>query len=256
MTCQYLKRPGNTTLAYHYTPGDADTDLPMVFFLGGFKSDMAGTKATFLEAQCRSRGQGYLRFDYSGHGESDGQFKDGTISGWTQDAMDMLDHIAPDRVVLVGSSMGGWIALLLALKRRNVVFGVVGIAAAPDFTLRMWDEILTQDQRAEVEEKGFLTVDNDYSDDPYIFTKALFDDGRKNSLLGQTQKIAVPVSLIQGMLDPDVPWETTAQIQKSFEGAEIDVVLIDDGDHRLSRPSDLDIIDREVLHICKFKDEE
>ena len=253
--CKFLERNGKAKLAYHYTPAtEAGQNLPLVFFLGGFKSDMNGTKAHFFEEQCRARGQAYLRFDYTGHGQSGGAFTDGTIGLWRRDALDMLDYIAPREVLLVGSSMGGWIALHVALARVGIVKGVIGIAAAPDFTAEMWESRLSEDQRQEILKTGQAELPNQYSDEPYILTKALFEDGKKNLLLDKEHKIEVPVSLVQGMLDPDVPWELTAKIQNAFKGTEVDIILIEDGDHSLSRPEDLDIIDREIVSLSHFKD--
>jgi pimeloyl-ACP methyl ester carboxylesterase len=133
MDCQYLKRPGKKDIAYHYVqPKGAGKDLPHIFFLGGFKSDMNGTKALYLHKRCEERGQGFLRFDYTGHGQSGGDFTDGTIGAWKQDALDIFDHVGAERVILVGSSMGGWISLLVAREREASIYGLIGIAAAPD----------------------------------------------------------------------------------------------------------------------------
>ncbi|MAE50694.1 MAG: alpha/beta hydrolase [Micavibrio sp.] len=249
MECQFLKRSGKNDIAYHYSaPVGEGKDLPHVFFLGGFKSDMNGTKATYLEAQCKARGQGFLRFDYTGHGQSGGDFVDGTIGSWKGDALDIFDHIAADKVILVGSSMGGWISLLVAREREKFLHGIIGIAAAPDFTIDMWFNRLNESQRQEIEEKGRAELPNDY-DEPYILTKALFEDGKQHLLLDAEQDIDVPMVLIQGMADPDVPWEVTARIEKAFPKSEVDIVLIEDGDHRLSRPEDLALLDKEVTNL-------
>lgn len=248
MNCQYLERAGKPKLAYHYTlASNQDGDLPTIIFMGGFKSDMNGTKANFLENQCKERGHAFLRFDYSGHGLSEGRFEECTISVWKQDALDMFDHIKPEKAILIGSSMGGWISLLLGLERMQRVSAIIGIAAAPDFTNDLWFNRLNHEQRERVEQTGSIEVPNDYSPEPYIFTKALFDDGRTHFLLEKQQKLNIPVTLIQGMQDPDVPWETTARIQNAFPDADIDVVLIEDGDHSLSRPEDLEILDKELM---------
>ena len=255
MSVQYLERDGKNKLAYHYTP-PKNKDLPTVFFLGGFKSDMNGSKATFLEKQCKSRGQGYVRFDYSGHGGSDGDFVDGTIGGWADDATAMFDHIAAERAILIGSSMGGWISLLLANKRSESVEALIGIAAAPDFTKDMWFNRLTDAQRQEIETKGRADLPNDYSDEPYILTKELFDDGENHFLLDKPQNLDIPMTLLQGMADPDVPWETTVRIQNAFEKADVDIVFIEDGDHSLSRPEDLEVLDHELMSLCNRNDQD
>ncbi len=246
MQCSYLERPGKVKLAYHYSaPSGSGKDLPQVFFLGGFKSDMGGTKATWLEARCAERGQGYLRFDYSGHGHSGGKFEDGTIGSWMGDALDIFDHIGATSVILVGSSMGGWISLLVARQREKFLAGVIGIAAAPDFTLEMRGK-LSDAQRAEMAENGHTILPNEYSDEPYIITQALFEESDNHLLLADKQDLEMPLIIIQGMLDPDVPWEITSKIESAYAKADLDIVLIDDGDHRLSRPEDLEVIDKEI----------
>ncbi|MCD8562929.1 MAG: alpha/beta hydrolase [Alphaproteobacteria bacterium] len=244
---QKLERSGRPALAYHYSPASGKgASLPLVMFLGGFMSDMGGSKALYLEEQCRARGQAYLRFDYSGHGFSDGNFEDGTIGVWKDDALALFDFINPERAILVGSSMGGWIALLLLLARAEKIAGVVGVAAAPDFTSDHYPDKLSPEQHEIFKRDGRLEVPTPYGPDPYVFTMALYEDALHHYLLDKVSTIESPVTLIQGMKDPDVPWEVTALIQKAFKGGPVDVVLIEDGDHRLSRPEDLTIIDREV----------
>ena len=249
MTISYYSDDRDTRLAYVRLEATAEGDsLPAVMFLGGFKSDMAGTKAVFLEEQCRARGQEFVRFDYSGHGESDGAFADGTIGSWAQDALDVLDNIVKRDVVLVGSSMGGWISLLLLKERPERIKGVVGIAAAPDFTKDI-EEKMTDSDWDMVHKIGRLEVPNDYSVEPYIFTKDLLDDGKENSLLDKTHNIEAPLILLQGKLDDDVEWEKANRIVKSFPGPETQAIFIDDGDHRLSRDQDLKLIDQQVCRI-------
>lgn len=245
---QFLERVNLPNLAYVYTKSSQQGDnLPIVVFLGGFKSDMDGTKALYLEEQCRKRGQAYLRMDYSGHGRSGGEFKDGTISTWRHDVQDILEHLNTDKdMVLVGSSMGGWIALLTALRNENKVKGVIGIAAAPDFTQDIWDNRLSPAQRDEIKEKGYIEEPNEYSDEPYIFTYALINDGKSNFVLNRTHNNKFPISLIQGMKDDAVNYTLTSVIEEKFKGANIKTILIDDGDHRLSRPQDLELINFEI----------
>jgi len=167
----------------------------------------------------------------------------------------MFDYIAARQpghpFVLVGSSMGGWIALLLAKARSNDVEGLVGIAAAPDFTEDMFETRLNDAQRAELMESGVTSVPNDYSDEPYIFTKEFYEEAKKHLLLTLPQNITFPIRLVQGMLDKDVPWESAVKIQKSFSGSEVDIVFVDDGDHRLSRPEDMDLIFREIVSLSE-----
>lgn len=250
MNCLYLERSGKPNLAYHYTsPNEQGANLPTVVFLGGFKSDMNGTKANFLENACKEKGQAYLRFDYTGHGQSGGKFEDGTIGIWKQDALDIFDHLQIENALLIGSSMGGWLSLLLALERTENIHALIGIAAAPDFTNDLWFNRLNEEQRDIVLEKGYVETPNNYSDEPYIFTKALFDDGKSHFLLENENDLDIPMTLMQGMQDPDVPWETSVRIQKAFPKADIDIIFIDDGDHSLSRPEDLEMLNRELVSL-------
>ncbi len=236
-------------LAYMHSKASGDgKNLPAVMFLGGFKSDMNGTKAIYLEEQCKSRGQEFVRFDYSGHGLSGGEFTDGTIGSWKNDVLEIMDNVITRDVILVGSSMGGWISLLLLFERGERIKGMVGIAAAPDFT-RDIEAQINDKQRATIEKIGWLEIPNDYSDEPYIFTKSLLDDGSKHSILDKQHDVDIPIILIQGKQDTDVPWGKALKIQKSFKDSNVEVVFIDDGDHRLSRPQDLEIIDKYIVKL-------
>ena len=247
MDIQYLGRKGSNKLAYVYSPAsEQGDDLPTVVFCGGFKSDMMGTKATYFEEQCRAKGQAYLRFDYSGHGLSSGDFKDGTISSWFSDALSVVDEITQGPLVIVGSSMGGWIGLLLAQARAERMKGFIGIAAAPDFTTRLYDEELSDEHRTEIAEKGYVKIPNDYDDEPYIFTQALFDDGKKNLILDRDHTHDYPITLFHGLCDATVPKETPLSIRDRYSGGLLDIVFIDDGDHSLSRPQDLEILMAEI----------
>ena len=213
-----------------------------VMFLGGFMSDMEGSKALAVEAFARGKGRPALRFDYSGHGQSEGTFAEGTIGRWSADALHMLDHFTDGRVVLVGSSMGGWIAGLLARARPAKIAGFIGIAAAPDFTERMWTHDLNDAERQAVLKDGKVLIPSEYGPDPYVFTKALFDDGRAQSLFASDLRIDAPVRLIQGTEDPDVPWETAKIYACHIEDSgsnDVEAVLIPGGDHRLSRDIDI-----------------
>lgn len=246
METAFLERPDRPPLAYVRTNGR--TDLPTVIFLGGFRSDMQGTKATFLEERCKARAQSYIRFDYSGHGESGGEFEDGTITGWADDAADIIQSLTEGPLVLVGSSMGGWISLLLALRYPSKVIGLVGLAAAPDFTREMAADI-DDDQRRMLEEKGYFELENDYSDEPYIITRKLVEDGNSNLLLDKDIVLDIPVRIIQGMKDADVEWQTAHRIKNAITGEDVEVCLIEDGDHRLSGEKELELIDRMVCAV-------
>ncbi len=247
MSVEYFCDGRKDKLAYVHLKGTSD-DLPAIMFLGGFKSDMGGTKALFLQDLCASRGQEFVRFDYSGHGESDGVFAEGTIGAWALDALGIFDHIVKRDVVLVGSSMGGWIALLLLLRRPERICGVVGIAAAPDFT-RDIQSRMTQTEHQMMAQEGYIEVPNDYSDDPYIFTQALLEDGEANCLLHEARHICVPLTLIQGKLDQSVAWEKALKIDAMFHGPKTRVVFVEDGDHSLSREQDLELLRQAVLEI-------
>ena len=237
---QFFKRNDGVSLAYHYTPGRS----PCVVFLSGFKSDMTGSKAVALEQHCLTAGRAFLRFDYQGHGVSSGNFEDGCIGEWTADAVSMLDHItgtyAEKSYILVGSSMGGWIMLRAALQRKGQITGLIGIAAAPDFTERLIATELTEDQRAELERNGRIEFPNDYDDEPYVITKKLIDDGRNQLLLGDTIDLDVPVRLIHGMEDKDVPWITAIDISNQLRSDDVEIQLVKSAGHRLSEPNDLE----------------
>lgn len=241
----HINRRGQK-IAYVYSQG-VNKDLPCVMFMGGFKSDMSGTKAVFLEAQCRARGQSFVRFDYTGHGLSDGKFEDGTIGAWHDDARDIFDAVTHGDVVLVGSSMGGWISLLFLREGVERIKGVIGIAAAPDFTLEI-EARMTDMQKKIMQETGRLEIPSDYGE-PYIFTKALIEDGRGNSVLHESHSISVPLILLQGKKDADVPWQKALRIQEMFSGRNSEVIFIEDGDHRLSRDEDLELLDNAVQKI-------
>lgn len=250
MSIAYLKRPGKPDLAYRLSAARADgQNLPGVLFCGGFRSDMEGTKASYLEQQCRARGQAYIRFDYSGHGSSGGAFTDGTIGSWAEDARAVMDLLPQDKIIIAGSSMGGWIALLLARDMSEKIAGIVGIAAAPDFTKTIEGQ-LSPAQAQIMQERGSIEIDNDYSDEPYIFTRALIEDGARYCLLDAPLEISAPVRLVQGMKDDDVPWQTAARIKNTLtRPGNAEIFLIESGDHRLSRPEDLALIDGQIAEL-------
>ena len=222
---------------------------PGVVFLGGFNSDMTGTKAEDLSAYCAAEGRAFLRFDYSGHGASGGRFEDGTIGRWAEDAASALDRLTEGPQVLVGSSMGGWIALLLALRRPERVAALVGVAAAPDFTARII-EALPADAREAIAREGVWRRPSAYGD-PYPITRALLEDGERHMLLrnGRPLPISAPVRLLHGQRDPDVPWELSLRVAEAVAGDDVRVVLVKDGDHRLSRPADLALLRRTLASL-------
>jgi pimeloyl-ACP methyl ester carboxylesterase len=219
-----------------------------VVWLGGYRSDMAGTKAIALEAHALSEGLGFLRFDYSGHGQSSGHYTEGTISIWLEDAMAAISAIAAqDRLILVGSSMGAWVALRIIEEMRRSqqsqrLGGLVLIAPAPDFTSELIEPRLTDEDKASLETQGFLETPSQYSTEPYRYTRALIEDGRANRVMAGLIDTGCPVHILQGMKDPDVPYRHALKIMEKIVSGDAILTLIRDGDHRLSRPEDLERI--------------
>jgi pimeloyl-ACP methyl ester carboxylesterase len=227
-------------------------DVPGLFWLGGFKSDMHGTKAEALAAHTARTDRGFVRFDYSGHGESGGRFEDGTISRWLEESLAVFDAHTHGPQIVVGSSMGGWIALLLAraLARRRsggaTVAGLVLIAPAPDFTEDlMWAEF-SPEVRREIEEKGSWLRPSAYGEAPYPITRALIEDGRKHLLLDRPIELGCPVRILQGVKDPDVPFAHSMKLVSCLAQDDVVLTLIKDGDHRLSRPEDIERLTRAI----------
>ena len=232
-------RGDGVALAWVRTPGRGPTTV----FLPGYMSDMTGTKALTVEAFCAAHGLGCLRFDYSGHGASGGAFTDGTIGRWTNDALALIDRVTAGPLLLVGSSMGGWIALLVALARPARIAGLIGIAAAPDFTEDLMWQAMLPAERAQMERDGVLQVPSLYGD-PYPVTAALIADGRTRLLLARPIPLHCPIRLLHGQRDPDVPWQTSMRQAERLQSDDVQVTLVKDGDHRLSRPSDLALLRR------------
>ncbi len=243
MTLHYLDTPHGTRLGYHKTEGT----LPGVVFLGGFMSNMQGAKALALEQYCRKRGRAFLRFDYSGHGESSGRFEDGAIGDWKADALFALDTLTQGKQTLVGSSMGGWIALLLALARPEKVEALVGIASAPDFTETLIWQPATEAQKKDLLKNGVYYAPSCYGEPPYPITLRLIEEGRSHLLLTSAEKpiaVTCPVRLIHGMQDTDVPWQLSVQLAARLASAEVEVTLVKSGNHRMSEPENLTLIER------------
>jgi pimeloyl-ACP methyl ester carboxylesterase len=224
------------SLAYERQAGAA----PTFVWLGGFKSDMAGTKAEALAAWARDRGQGFVRFDYSGHGRSGGQFEDGTISRWLGDALEVIDRLTTGPLVLVGSSMGGWLALLAARARAERVAGLLLIAPAADFTERLMWDTFSAEKRRTIQVTGRLEESSQYSPEPNVLTLALIEDGRRHLLMDQPYPFGGPIHILQGDADPDVPETHVRALVERLPADKLTFELIPDGDHRLSRPQDLE----------------
>jgi len=240
----YLDCDNGRRIAFHQTEGRG----PGVVFLGGFKSDMEGTKAIHLEQWSKAHGRAFLRLDYSGHGQSSGEFTEGCIGEWAEDAMAAIEALCDGPQVLVGSSMGGWIALLLAKKIPHRVAGIVGIAAAPDFTEdSMWCDFTTA-QRAELIGQGQVALPSDYGE-PYIITGKLIDEGRKQLVLRDALTLPFPVRLLQGTADKDVKVSVALRLLDHAIGGDIHLTLIKDADHRFSTPECLTLIEKTVSNV-------
>jgi len=251
---QKLAREDGTVLAYYKTAarkaspeGTATAGAePGLMFLGGFMSDMSGGKAQALEAYARRCGRAFLRFDYRGHGASSGRFEDGTIGDWAGDAVAALDALTEGPQILVGSSMGGWIMLLAALARPQRVAGLIGIAAAPDFTEDLIWGRATPEQRAVIERQGYIDQPSDYSEAPYRITRRLIEEGRDHLLLHRPLALTCPVRLIHGLADPDVPWQTSLRLAEALHSTDVEITLVKGGGHRLSEPADLARLQRVI----------
>ena len=225
---EILTRGDGATIAYHRRTGAA----PGIVFLGGFRSDMTGTKALFLDDYCGRRGQAYVRFDYFGHGASEGDAASGTIGRWAEDAIAVLDSLTEGRQILIGSSMGGWIMLLAALARTERVHALIGIAAAPDFTEDLVLPRLDPAQQRELRESGAVTLPSPYNPAGYTHHLGLFEDGKRHLLMRGPIALNCPVRLMHGMNDTAVPWRTSLTLAERLESRDVTVTLVKDGDHR------------------------
>lgn len=240
----FLTRPDKPALAYRYRPGRG----PTIVFLPGYRSDMDGDKATALDAWAGREGRAMLRFDYAGCGASEGAFEDFTLADWRDDALEMIDAFASaGPVVLVGSSMGGWLALLVALALGDRVAGLVGIAAAPDFT----DWGFSADVVALLRREGRIAEPSDYSEEPYVTTLGFWESGQANLLLGGDIAIDGPVRLLHGQLDETVPVSIALRLSRALRSGDVQTILVKEGDHRLSRPSDIDLLIRTVAPLME-----
>ncbi len=230
-----LSRDGGIRIAYERRPGTP----PTVVFLPGFRSDMEGTKALHLDAHCGRCGRAYLRFDYRGHGRSSGRFETFTIGGAKEDTLAVLDELVEGPAVLVGSSMGGWVALLAAIARPERVRGLVLVAPAPDFTERLMWRAWDAAKRARLEREGVVFEPSDY-EEPVPITRALIEDGRRHLLLeAATVPIRCPVHILHGQRDEAVPWELSLELAAKLETPHVTVELVKEGDHRMSEPAQL-----------------
>lgn len=239
---EFINTPQGRRIAYHLTDGTG----PAIVFLGGFKSDMGGTKAIFLEKWARAQGRAFLRFDYSGHGESSEAFTDGCIGDWFEDACAAIGLLA-GKIILVGSSMGGWISLLVARRMQERIAGMVTIAAAPDFTEdSMWGGF-SEAQKAELM-AGQVALPSEYGE-PYIITKRLIEEGRDRLVLRDPLALPFPVRFLQGTADADVDMAVALRLLKHAEGPDMRLTLVDGADHRFSDDRCLDLIVSSVTDV-------
>jgi len=244
-----LGQGGGLSIAYRRRAGKPG--MPGVVFLGGFRSAMTGAKASALDRFCAQRGQAYCRFDYRGHGASGGRFEEASIGAWLADSAAVLDQLADGPQILVGSSMGGWLAVLLAEVLPDRVAGLVLIAPAIDFTEDLvWNQ-LSEAERQEMERSGGLNRPSDYGDGPYIFTHRLITEARAHLVFGRKIGIAGPVRVVQGMRDDAVPWPVALRLTESLSAEDVHLTLVKDGDHRLSRPQDLALIEASVAAVSR-----
>lgn len=243
----YLTTPEGRRIAYDRTPGKG----PGVVFLGGFRSDKEGTKALALEAWSKAEGRAFLRFDYSGHGSSSGDFLDGAIGDWFADTRAAIMALTEGPQVLVGSSMGGWIALLMAREHPDKVAGLVTVAAAPDFTEDgMWGDFSAEQRRVLMEE-GQVALPSEYSDEPYIITRRLIEDGRNWLVLRRPLSLPMPVRMLQGTADTDVPVSVATRLIDHAEGGDMRLTLVKGADHRFSSPECLKLIELSVAKVLR-----
>ena len=229
---------------------------PGLMWLGGYRSDMIGTKAEAIDAFAAETGRACTRLDYSGHGESGGEFKDGTISRWLGEALAVLDACTEGPQILVGSSMGGWVALRMAqelVKRGDTdrLAGMLLLAPAPDFTMELMEPHLTGEHRRQLETQGYMEEPSEYLPEPNIYTRALFEDGLANRVMDGIVHTHCPVHILQGMADPDVPYTHALKLMEHLPADDVTLTLVKDGDHRLSRPQDIDLLIRTVKEMIR-----
>ncbi|MFN7224819.1 MAG: alpha/beta fold hydrolase [Paracoccaceae bacterium] len=247
---QFLTTTQGRRIAYHLSQGQG----PGVVFLGGFRSDMTGTKAVYLQDWALTQGRAFLRFDYSGHGQSSGAFVDGAVGDWAEDALEAITRLTVGPQVLVGSSMGGWIALLVAKAIPQRIAGMVGIAAAPDFTEdSMWARF-SQSQRHDLAAKGQVELPSEYSDAPYIITRRLIEDGRTHLVLRDPLPLPFPVRLLQGTADIDVPPAVALKLLEHVVCSDMILSLVKGADHRFSSADCLDLIRQAIQAVLSRRD--
>jgi len=242
-------------IAVCFRPAAGEDGKPGLFWLGGYRSDMDGTKAVEIDRFADENGLACLRFDYSGHGRSGGNFVDGTISRWLEESLAVFDRFTSGTQILIGSSMGAWIALRMVQELRKIgrgdrIAGLLLLAPAPDFTGELQEPLLTDAQKQELETKGYFEEPTPYGREPNVFTRALFEDGDANAVLTGIIETGCPVHIIQGMEDPDVPYTHALKLVDHLPSDDLVLTLVRDGDHRLSRPQDIDRMLRAVADLA------
>lgn len=236
---------GDAQLSFVYTPGSS----PTVVFLSGYASNMNGTKALYLERDCVARGQAYLRLDYQGHGESSGRFEDGTLGQWADDACAIIEAATAGPLLLVGSSMGGWIALIVARRLGERVTGLVGIAAAPDFGDDVWNS-LGDEGRTTLLRRGVLSMPSEYGPEPSIVTLAFIEESRRHNQLGGVIPLRCPVRLLHGMADADVSWRKAIALSERLASDDVRMTLLKSAGHRFSARCELALIGETVMQLA------
>jgi pimeloyl-ACP methyl ester carboxylesterase len=243
---KYIISADDRKIAYHKISGKQ----PTVVYCGGFMSDMEGTKAIYLEQCCRELGLAYIRFDYSGHGLSSTDFKEGTIGKWKEDALAVIDQLSEGSLIIVGSSMGGWIGLLISLARKERIHAFIGVAAAPDFTRAlMWDTFTDEIKRGLITE-GFYYQPSEYSDEPYIISHTLIMEGDNHLILNKPIDLNCPARLFHGKLDKDVPPKWSSFIAENMTSDDVTLYINETGDHRLSSSEDLDRLKSALIELA------
>lgn len=241
----FIKNQHNRKIAYH----SSRAKEPTVVFCGGYMSDMEGTKALFLENLCQEIGISYIRFDYSGHGRSSEKFEDGTISTWSEDAISIIDHVAQGPVIVIGSSMGGWIGMIACLALKTRIKAFIGIAVAPDFTRElMWDQY-SDGIKETLKRDGIYLEPSDYSDEPYRVSYNLIKDGENHILLNKTIELNCPVRLFHGLKDTSVPHQFSARMAEKLTSDDVIISYNKEGDHRLSSDADLERLKQALIEL-------
>ncbi|MEM7444486.1 MAG: alpha/beta fold hydrolase [Pseudomonadota bacterium] len=242
MLDEFLTLGDGTRLHYCHRSPAANSGQPTVLFCPGFRSISTGIKGQFLAKMTAAEGLGFASLDYRGHGTSSGRIQDGTVGAWLLDLLNVIDRVTKGPLILVGSSMGGWLAVLAARDRPERVMGLIGVAAAPDFTEDLLAAKMDEAAQAAMALDGIWYRPSDYDDEPDPISKSLIDEGRKHMVLRSPVEIIAPVRLLHGVADPDVPWQQSERLMRALAGGDVRLTLIKDGDHRLSRPEDLALL--------------